>query len=728
MDFLNGIMLFGLVAASIPIIIHLLNRRRYRVIEWGAMRFLKQSFITRHRRIRIEELILLALRTLLLVVLVLALARPELISKVFSSSGSRKDMVIVLDSSFSTALKDQGSTIFERERGQALKIVQTLSRGDTVAVVLASRTPRPLLPEPSYDFDKVSEALSRAHESLSSLDMPRSLDRALSILKKGSNPVREIVVITDGQRVGWAAGDQNRWKYLADELASFKEKPRIYVLNVNRRDTVANFGLSEMTLRRTVVGTDRDVRVEVKVTNTGEVAFGPRRLIFTVDGKAPRPVTIERLMPGASATPAFTTRFTTPGGHFISASLEEDLLPADDRAYFGLEVLESLPVLLVDGRPSPDNPSARETLFLEAVLQPTPQYVVKPTVISPSALADADLGLYRSVVLANVGQLSSADAAKLEDYVRKGGGLLIAPGDQVTPELLNTVLYKRGEGLMPAEVVGMVGDLAKRDKPFAPNMSGLTHQTLRLIAQPDKSDLADTRVYRYFKMSASGTAGAGVIARLNNGDPLLVEKSYGRGRVVAAACPLDGDWSNLPLRASYVVLAHELIYYLSSPLLPARNIPAGEPLVVKLDEKSPADEVEVALPMGRREKVAVERREGSRVAIFAGTAEAGLYEVAYRGNRGPVHEYYVVNFDPAESDLTPLGTSSREIVTNQTGAKFYSDWSSIEGALKAGEGKREIWRWLAVFTVVLLLVEIVLTRLFSGRRAAADKGVTFGTG
>lgn len=730
MGFLNLWMLLGLAAASIPLIIHLLNRRRHRVVHWGAMRFLKLSHVTRHRRIRIEELLLLLLRTLLIVALVFALARPFLTSRMFSSAKSHKDLVIVLDRSFSMALKDKGVTLFDRGREQAQKAIGTLSGGDSVTVILAARTPRPLLPEPSFDFEKVNRALARAHESLSSLDILKSLDRAFAFLKKGSNPVREILIITDGQRHGWFTEDVSRWRYLAEELAAFKPKrrPRIYVLTVPRRGTVANLGLGEIALRRTVVGTDRDVRVTVNVTNTGEVALGPTRLNFAVDDKQVQAVSVERLLPGASAPASFTYRFTKPGSHYVIGKLGQDQLPPDDRAYFGLEVLEKLPVLLVDGSGSPD-PLKRETLFLASALEPTPQYVVHPTVIAPTQLGETDLSDYRAVVLADLAQIDTMEMTRLEDYIRRGGGLLIAPGERVSPKVYNSTFWRGAEGLLPAEMIKPEGDASRRENPFGVQLTGLTHETLRLLSDPEKSDLGDTLIYRYHKLAAppAGT-GASVVLRLSTGDPLLVEKDFGRGRVMLSAIPLDASWSNLPMRNSYVVLVHEFIYYLASPLLPARNLPAGDPLVVTLDERAPADEVELLLPMGAVKKLPVERRRGRRTASYPDTAEAGLYQVSYRGNRGAVREYYVVNFEPAESDLTLLGSSSREIVSSQTGTKFFSDWNTLEGALRVGHSIREFWRWLAVLTVIVLTVEVWLTRRFSRRRAAGVEGVQFGTG
>jgi hypothetical protein len=274
-----------------------------------------------------------------------------------------------------------------------------------------------------------------------------------------------------------------------------------------------------------------------------------------------------------------------------------------------------------------------------------------------------------------------------------------------------------------------VGDPAVRDNPFTLHLTGLTHETLQLLADPEKSDLGQTLIWRYFKLAAPASgAGGGVVLRLANGDPFLVEKDIGRGRVMMTACPLGGSWSNLFMRSSYVVLAHELVYYLSSPLIPARNVPAGDPLIVHIDESVPAGEVELVLPMAGKKTLPVERRDGRRVAIYPDTTEAGLYEASYRTRTAPAREYYVVNFEPEESDLALLPPASREILSGQTGMQFFTDRARLEASLRAGHSTREFWRWLAVLTCIMLISEVALTRVFSRRKAADVDGVRFGAG
>ena len=114
------------------------------------------------------------------------------------------------------------------------------------------------------------------------------------------------------------------------------------------------------------------------------------------------------------------------------------------------------------------------------------------------------------------------------------------------------------------------------------------------------------------------------------------------------------------------------------------------------------------------------------MAIFTDTREAGLYQITYAGRRGPVNEYYVVNFDPDESDLSFLTKSAQEGLPARSGIKFFSGWHSLEMAMRAGKGKTELWRWMALLVLVLLLLEVFLTRMFSKRKAANVQGAQFG--
>src|SRR2546422_2205681 len=155
LGFLNLLMLFGLAAVAIPPLIHLFNRRRFDVVDWGAMQFLQISETTR-RRLLLEELLLMLLRMGLVALLVFALAAPYTTSGLLAEASPRenRDAVLVFDGSGSMGCTSTGQTAHDAAKDWALAYVKTLIAGDRVALLLAKQQPVPLL-EATHDLERV---------------------------------------------------------------------------------------------------------------------------------------------------------------------------------------------------------------------------------------------------------------------------------------------------------------------------------------------------------------------------------------------------------------------------------------------------------------------------------------------------------------------------------------------------------------------------------------------
>src|SRR5689334_15213779 len=199
MAFLNPLLLFGLAAVSVPIIIHLLNRRKFRKVVWAAMRFLKTSVEQNQRRLRIEDMILLALRCLLLALLALALARPAILSDASAVLGQSKVTgVIILDNSRSMGLTDGVLTRFDQARKAAEEALDAMPSGSATAVFLASDIVQKVIPEPTFDLNLARKALREAPLTDRGTDIVPALQAALDTLKDRLAIRREIYLITDG--------------------------------------------------------------------------------------------------------------------------------------------------------------------------------------------------------------------------------------------------------------------------------------------------------------------------------------------------------------------------------------------------------------------------------------------------------------------------------------------------------------------------------------------------
>jgi hypothetical protein len=230
MTFLNAIMLLGLAAVAIPIIIHILNRRKARVVEWGAMQFLEASLASRNRRILFEELVLMALRCLLLAALAFALARPFLKGRILvADTGDAQDVALVLDGSMSMRLDFSGKSNFQRAIDEAHQLVEVCRPNDAICLVLAGPTAQAPIPSPVSDHRTVHEALNELKPPGGSLAVVEALYQATLALAGGNNPAKKIILLSDGQGVGWDLSAAGRWSFLANAMAALPSQPIVIV-------------------------------------------------------------------------------------------------------------------------------------------------------------------------------------------------------------------------------------------------------------------------------------------------------------------------------------------------------------------------------------------------------------------------------------------------------------------------------------------------------------------
>src|SRR5204862_4970665 len=205
MSFLNPLLLFGLGAIAVPIIIHLLNRRKFQKVIWAAMRFVKASVEQNQRRMRVEDMILLALRCLLVALLALALARPAILSKASDLFGQSKVTgVIVLDNSYSMGVSDGTMTRFDKARDAALAAIDSLPSGSATAVLLASDVVQSAIPEPTFDMNLARKVILDAPLTDRASDLLPAIEKAIDVLRGRLAIRNEIYLITDGQAVGWS--------------------------------------------------------------------------------------------------------------------------------------------------------------------------------------------------------------------------------------------------------------------------------------------------------------------------------------------------------------------------------------------------------------------------------------------------------------------------------------------------------------------------------------------
>ena len=292
-----------------------------------------------------------------------------------------------------------------------------------------------------------------------------------------------------------------------------------------------------------------------------------RTVELAIDGQ-PVPGTAQAVgpLPAGGKTPlSFKTSLAEPGSHVLTVRLtgDDDALADDDESSRAIEVTAALPVLLIDGEPGVE-PLSGETDFLRAALAPTgaDAVPVRARVVTAGAFGPDELKGQRVAVLANVERLEPRQVTAIGRFLEEGGGVLIAPGDKVDVGFANATLYQGGAGWLPARIGATRGEADRRQTIAHPDPRTFIGPALAPLGQGEGPPLAGADLFQYQVLEPAKDAA--VLARLDTGDPWIVERPFAKGRVAMMAGPVDAEGGTLPVNPDFVPLVHELIYHLAS--------------------------------------------------------------------------------------------------------------------------------------------------------------------
>ena len=542
-------MLFGLVAAAAPILLHLFRKKSARRMVWGAWQFLVESMRRKRRKILIEEILLMVVRTAILALAAIAFARPFLPEMGFFGGGE-KDVVIVLDKSGSMNLKRKdGTTAFDAAVVEARELIERSPRGVSFGLVLGGSSPEVLTATPFSSKGDVLEILDGVTAGEETMDVPLALEAAGEVLAGGSHPAKEVVVFGDGQAYGWRADDANAWRRVEKAFANFARRPPVVWRTLERPEKVRNAAIASVVPSRQIFGTDRPLTFSVTVVNSGSVAFSPGELTMEVDGKRVASQPVGQVLPGLSRTIPFSCSFDKPGAHTVVTALASgDDIASDNVVTNPVSVIDELKVLLVNGRPGTTG-FARPTAYVEAALRPecrddkTP-FLVRPVSIRPGELESTNVfGDVAATILCDVPFLSERASDNLARWTAGGGGLLAVPGERSDLGFYTNWTW-RAKRVMPAAWTNFVKVAAD--------------------VKPPTLDGAPVAGRMLFDERAIPTNEVAVAARMEDGAVASLSAAFGAGRVGMLAMPLDLEWTGLPARPGFVPFVHELVYSLSS--------------------------------------------------------------------------------------------------------------------------------------------------------------------
>jgi hypothetical protein len=745
----NPIMLAGAAAGSIPIIIHLLNRQRFKKIAWGAMHWLWASYKKSQRRLQIEQLILLLLRILLLILLAIALARPALQEGLGLIAGaSSVHRVVVIDNSYSMGQQVGGSTLFQKAKDKAVELIDKLGPADVIDVLFVNtQTEELTLKSTSSKADVVNviNLIKAAPLSDGGSDMPHAIAEGCRMLNTRLNDVarKEIIVITDRTRNGWEQNAQPRRVSGDDEIAikttfsSVKSRPKIMVMRVAGEQTVDNTVALKLEVDEKIIPVQVETQFVGTVLSYSDSAK-PIRIKFKVDGEDVAAETLQTMKKGKSETVSFRYTFATAGTHFIALEIDSDGLNADNTSYLAVEVEDQMRVLCVDGEQRTEA-NMSETDFLRQAISPTSAEEVnagkmplQPEVISDSRFIEESLDPYRLVILCNVSTLPPAKVLALEQFVKNGGAVWIFVGGRVDAMLYNRDLVT----LLPH----LLGDIVGGDDPngVREKLSDkeVSHPVVERMRGNKFMSLSHLEVWKRFKLQVPVPPDPAVRTMITyeNGDIAAAERQIGSngGRVLLFGTTADMAWNDWPRKHLYMPLINYVALELVQPAYLQRNRLYGEVFSIQIPHQeigvARKEGVRLTDPLGEISTMDViteqSRLESGKIK------RAGIYTAQIPGEK-PRTLYFAANRNTEESNLEAI--EDKEILAmipkvgetegehlgyfksslSQADIEIAGDnVSEIEERLKTQTSSREIWRWLAGSVLVLLFIESFLARRF----------------
>ena len=624
----------GAIGASIPLVIHLLNRERARRLVFSTVRFIRMSHQTNVQRHRLKQLLLLLMRILMLILLGLAFARPFFAEDPATAPelGGVRNAVIILDTSYSMQYED----VFALAKKEAINRLDSLESADAVALILSADKARKILPIDS-EHNHIRTAIESAETTNYTTDYLDAIQTADEILKAVSVGQKQIYLVADLQKSGWE-------NFLETDQLS----PDVDIEFVDvAEEQPDNRAVTDINVPPIVLIEQKDTELVARIHNfsTEPVEKLPVSL-FIDDNKVD--TTQLDIEPGNSADAAFKVKINlqSESAHTGWVEIDNDALKIDNKRYFTVQSMKSIKTHCVNGEQKRSD-IEDETFFLtRAVLNIGDEGAPIDYTESTTFPSAASLKQYDVLILANVSQITAAEAERLKTYVNGGGGLIITLGDQVDSNVYQQHLAGTENSLLPCTIMQAIGDPIGKDQFQVIASVDYRHPIFMPFSNPNHGDFAKARFYRYFQTVP--TAGATTIAAFDDGNPALLEKNYGTGRVLFFTSTIDREWNDLPIHAVYLPFLHEAIKYLA--LKQAGKTPdyhVGDGVEYNGSQDSAGKEVAVFDP-DRKEARMTLNEQGN--LFYENTENPGIYSV-HRSGEKPHN--FVVNVDTGESDLTP---------------------------------------------------------------------------
>ncbi len=673
MSFLSPWFLLGLLGVGIPLAIHMIRREKSKPMVFSTIRFLKKVPQKRVLFQQLQQRLLLLLRIVMVALLVLAFARPFLTDSLSEAIGtSPQSVVILLDTSMSMQYGDS----FDQAKAATQEVIQSLHAGDEAALITFTKG--------IEHIQELTTDLSKLETFLHNLPAPgyqstqyfSALRFADEILQTAHYPNRKIVLISDYQQHAFESFD------LSWQLSPGVVLENIFVGN----EETTNLAVTDVKVSPTLKENANERVFWARISNRGTRHVSEAQTFLSIDGHIVAQQTID-LKDKSEAVVEFLFSIDPQQSHRVSVSVEDESFPPDNTFFLTVDIAQPVKILTIHHDTGKDWYQDKSYWLRLAVSSHTSDSSLE--VIQKSIIPD-QLMPYDVLVLFDA-ELSQRDVKKIHTFIKGGKSLLLVPTNQVAPRRFNTLF----EQLSPAALEQQ--QVFSRDNFLRITDVQDRHPIFHALRVNQIDDFSAARFWEYWSLLPQ--ADSEILMNLSNGEPMLLEKKVGSGRVMLLASSLDTKGNNLPVQIVFLPLMHEMFAYLSFQ-----------------EEKKQAYSIEEAIPVfaptGTLVQVTPSHGQKNEQAFlveqhpfYTATHFPGFYQVRNKNQQA----HFAVNVPVEESDFTLISPAEiHDSVVNPAMSEAAVSKTRVVLQEVQLEQSQQFWWTLLLMVLVLGLGETLL--------------------
>lgn len=683
MSFLNPGILWLLPLISIPLLIHLLGRQRFQTVEFSTLRFLKSLQSDVLRRLKIRQIILLIIRTLLILCLILIFARPyrsDQAPGIFVAKGS--NLYLIIDNSASMNLNRQGRTQLEAGLELIRSGAKTIDFPITLHLIHATQSATIASRRTLSGLVDLEQVIARIPSTNYSSQLLPAIALAVEDIKKNQDPNAIIWLVSDFQRSNWSGRPPDEQKI---REAIQENKIRLVLFPV--RGDADNSALGAIHFTEQIQAKDKPINLQVTATNWRPRAYENSVALFIGEERVGQSLIDLPASKSAPATFEFVPLTTGMLNGYLQIS--DDDLPADNRRFFVLNIPATLRILVIGSKASDGN-------YIMKALQANPDQSISARFITTEYLGNEKLTNYDGLIFSEVVSLSKVNKNALNDYLQSGGGILLFVSRDCTPEQFNSLWAEGFDFPRWHSTRRTVDGTYLGIGQFSPD-----HPVFRELWP---QNIIPAGAARFFNIPGL-ICGANqkILMSFDDGTPLIVEVQRDAGRALMVATVPQVDWTDLPFSGFFPVVLQRLAFYIAGSADQPLEYACGDTILIT---RMPGDNSipQVQTPSGRRFTPQILTDQLS----FEQTAEIGIYSLIQDGIPSKL---FAVNLPPGETSGDFFNEADYHTMIKDNPANLAVASDIAAGEIRQLTLTRELSSILLIIAFCLALGETFIGRL-----------------